>query len=118
MKLKEILSRIEYIDFHGDLEFNVENISYDSRKTKENTIFSAIKGFKKDGHEFIDAAKLRGCVVFLCEKMPEFLDHNSYIIVKNTRKSMTEISYLLKNPDNNIKLIGVTGTNGKTSITY
>lgn len=118
MRLRELLEKINFIEFSGDVDLVVNNITYDSRKADEYTIFSAIRGFKKDGHEFIPSAFDKGCRVVLCESVTDRIDGISYIVVKNSRSAMADISYALNMGGVDIDLIGVTGTNGKTSITY
>jgi len=118
MLIKKILEKINYIDFIGDAELDVDDITYTSLKVKKGTIFVAIRGFKQDGHQYIDSARENGCEVILCEEILHPIEGLSYIVVDDTRVSMTDISYLIKKPDTGIKLLGVTGTNGKTSITY
>lgn len=118
MIIRRILEKIEYIDFKGDENIEIDDITYDSRKTDENTMFSAIKGFEKDGHGYIKDACQNDCKVVLCENIPEQGRGCSYILVEDTRKTMSDISYLLHKPDEGLNLIGVTGTNGKTSTTY
>jgi UDP-N-acetylmuramoyl-L-alanyl-D-glutamate--2,6-diaminopimelate ligase len=118
MLIKRILEKIEYIDFEGEENTDVTDITYDSRKTGPNTVFTAIKGFERDGHEYIKGALGKGCKVVLCQDIPEEKGDCSYIKVEDTRKTMTDISYILYGPDEGLNLIGVTGTNGKTSTTY
>ncbi len=118
MVIKEILAKIDYVDFTGNIDYKVNNITYNSKKADSKTIFAAIRGFKQDGHLFIDDAKKNGCKVILCEEIVQPEEGISYILVKNTRISMADVSFLLKKPNDNINIIGVTGTNGKTSITY
>lgn len=118
MRLRELLDRFKFIEFYGDENLYVNDITYDSRKTDSHTIFSAIRGFKKDGHQFINSAFEKGCKVVLCETIPERIAGLSYIRVANVRSAMADISYELNMRDIDINLIGVTGTNGKTSITY
>jgi len=118
LRVREILEKINHIAFFGDLNLMVDNITYDSRKTDSKTIFSAIKGFKKDGHAFITNAFDKGCKVVLCESIPIKIEGMSYIVVQNSRSAMADISYELNLSGVDIDLVGVTGTNGKTSITY
>jgi len=118
MVIKDILGNIDYLDFTGNPDYKVNAVTYNSKKADAKTIFAAIRGFKKDGHSFIDDAIKFGCKVILCEEITSSREGISYILVENTRISMADISFLLKSPNENIKLIGVTGTNGKTSITY
>jgi UDP-N-acetylmuramoyl-L-alanyl-D-glutamate--2,6-diaminopimelate ligase len=118
MKIEELLTQIDYLNFSGDPSYEVSNITYNSKKADAYTIFAAIRGFKQDGHLFINEAKRNGCKVFLCERLADPEEGVSTILVNNSRSTMADISYLLKNPNENISLTGVTGTNGKTSITY
>ncbi|MDP3387968.1 MAG: UDP-N-acetylmuramoyl-L-alanyl-D-glutamate--2,6-diaminopimelate ligase [Eubacteriales bacterium] len=118
MVVREILKIIDYLEFSGDSSLVADNITYDSRKTDSNTIFSAIKGFKKDGHQFINSAFENGCRVVLCESIPDRIEGMSYIVVQNSRSAMADISYALNMKGLDMDLVGVTGTNGKTSITY
>ncbi len=116
MKLIDV---IDGLDYYGDVDENMEikGIAYDSRKVQEGYIFVAIKGFKVDGHDFVDQAIKNGAVFIVIEK--EIDSDIEYIKVENSRISLALISknfYL--NPTRSINLIGVTGTNGKTSITY
>ncbi|SHI74046.1 UDP-N-acetylmuramoylalanyl-D-glutamate--2,6-diaminopimelate ligase [Dethiosulfatibacter aminovorans DSM 17477] len=118
MRVKGILNNIEYCDFKGDENVDITDITYDSRKADPNTVFAAIKGFERDGHEYIKDACSNGCRVVLCQDMPEEIDECTFIRVGDTRKAMSDISYLMQRPDEGLNLIGVTGTNGKTSTTY
>jgi UDP-N-acetylmuramoyl-L-alanyl-D-glutamate--2,6-diaminopimelate ligase len=118
MLIKRILEKIEYSDFKGDENIEIRDITYDSRKAGENTIFTAIEGFERDGHEYINDACNNGCKVVVCQDIYKEKNDCSYIRVEDTRKTMSDISYLLQKPDEELNLIGVTGTNGKTSTTY
>ncbi len=116
MKLINVIKGLEY---DGDIDGNIEikGIAYDSRKVEEGYIFVAIKGFKVDGHDFVDQAIKKGAALIVAERE---IDLNiKFIKVENSRISLALISKnYYENPTRSINLIGVTGTNGKTSITY
>lgn len=116
MKLRELLTDVETAEIHADTETDIGDISYDSRKTKKGDLFVAIRGFECDGHRFIGAASDAGAAVVLCEEKPEI--DIPYILVKNSREALALVSrnYFGK-PDSKMKIVGVTGTNGKTTTT-
>lgn len=120
MNLDSILNNINYKSFVGSKNIELGHITYDSRCVKSNSIFVAIKGLIEDGHKYIKSAIERGASVIVCETIPEELrDMASFIEVDNSRKAMATIAALLYDkPSEKLKLVGVTGTNGKTSITY
>ncbi|MCK5762489.1 MAG: UDP-N-acetylmuramoyl-L-alanyl-D-glutamate--2,6-diaminopimelate ligase, partial [Clostridiales bacterium] len=116
MKLINVFKDLKY---DGEIDGNIEikGIAYDSRKVEEGYIFVAIKGFKVDGHDFVDQAIKKGAALIIVERE---IDLNiKFIKVENSRISLALISKnYYENPTQSINLIGVTGTNGKTSITY
>ncbi|BDR81342.1 UDP-N-acetylmuramoyl-L-alanyl-D-glutamate--2,6-diaminopimelate ligase [Clostridium tetani] len=122
MKLKEVLKKLEYNILNGNIEIDVENIQYDSRNIKKNDIFFAIQGYSTDGHKFIESSIEKGAKVIVFDK--EFENQNMYkditfIKVKNSRKALAvAASNYYGNPKDKLKLIGVTGTNGKTTSTF
>ena len=116
MKLKELLTDVEVIESNADLETEIGDISYDSRKTNKNDLFVAIRGFESDGHGFIGAAVKAGASVVLCEEKPSV--KIPYVLVKNSRVALALVSRnYFKNPTAQMILVGVTGTNGKTTTT-
>jgi len=126
MRLVELLNKSSF-DFNADKvsDLNVEGISYDSRKIKPNFIFFAIKGFKEDGNKYIDKAIENGAGVVFTESdvrnlNKKYKDTRVYFSkVDEIRKFMARMSSeFYGNPSEKLKLIGVTGTNGKTTITY
>ena len=115
MLLSELLEKIEYSGSFANCE--VEHITNDSREAKFGSIFVCIKGFATDGHLFAKKAYDNGCRVFVCEYHPERLpDDATVIITKDTRRALAILSCALyKNPSNELTVIGITGTKGKTT---
>ncbi|RKD27667.1 UDP-N-acetylmuramoylalanyl-D-glutamate--2,6-diaminopimelate ligase [Caminicella sporogenes DSM 14501] len=125
MNLKEILIDIEFDKIFGDKFVKVDGICYDSRKVEKNYLFVCIEGFKTDGHKYIKNAIDKGASAVVIEKITEdiekYIEENNVVFVKvnNSRKALSKIaSNFYKNPSKKLKVIGVTGTNGKTSITH
>ncbi|MDW7668508.1 MAG: UDP-N-acetylmuramoyl-L-alanyl-D-glutamate--2,6-diaminopimelate ligase [Bacillota bacterium] len=122
MKLNEIIKKIEYIKANKsieDLDIDIDNVTNDSREVNEKSIFIAVKGFKKNGHDFIEDAMKKGVKVVLCEEENFLIREVAVFIIKNPRKILSKISSIIYGePSKKLNLIGVTGTNGKTSITY
>lgn len=117
MQLKDILRNIEILSINGDLEIEIDNIQYDSRKVTDKTLFICIKGFNSDGHDYIKNAIDKGASAFLVQddiNIPGY----TFIKVANTRITMSQVSdNFYQHPSKEMKVVGVTGTNGKTSIT-
>lgn len=117
MKLKDLLKNLEITDIHADMDMEIDGISYDSRKTQQGDAFFAIVGFESDGHRFIPMAKDKGASVIICQNAPEV--DVPYVAVKDSRKGLALASCeFFGNPAGEMKVIGVTGTNGKTTTTY
>ena len=118
MNLKEILYRVSIQQVFGNLNENILSISFDSNKSKKSSLFVAIKGAENDGHKYIPKAIENGAIVIICEDIPVNLNNNkTYIKVEDSRKALAIVaSNFYNNPSNSIKLVGVTGTNGKTTI--
>jgi len=102
----------------GNTLIKVNAIVFDSRNVHKNCLFAAQKGLLFDGHQFIDKAIEFGAVAILCEKLPENLDENiTYIQVEDSNSALALIaSNFYENPSSKLKLIGITGTNGKTTV--
>ncbi len=116
MKLKELLVGIEYTVTKGSVDIEIKGVAYDSRKVKEGYIFVAVKGYQTDGHNYIDKAFENGAVAVIGET--DF-EGKCCIRCKDTRKALAIIgSNFYHNPKDKLKIIGVTGTNGKTTTTY
>ncbi|GKZ01972.1 UDP-N-acetylmuramoyl-L-alanyl-D-glutamate--2,6-diaminopimelate ligase [Paraclostridium bifermentans] len=117
MLLKEVIKGLDILDTKGSLDIEIDNIQYDSRKVGENDLFICVKGFTVDGHKFIDMAIEKGAKAFLVQEDIE-RDGVTFIKVKDTREDMAKVADNFYNhPSQRFDVIGVTGTNGKTSIT-
>lgn len=126
MELTQLLNSVHAIQVTGEVQRrDAADIVYDSRKVQKNSVFVAIKGYKTDGHKFLQDAINKGAVAVVVENensIPdEFVAHAQIakIVVKDCRKALAELSRgFYKNPTNKLKLIGITGTNGKTTSTF
>ena len=117
MKLAELLSGIEIKEGCYDPELEITGVSYDSRQTKPGEAFVAIPGFASDGYRFIPKALERGAAVVICEREPE--QKTQYVQVVSCRRALARLgANWFSHPADKMTMIGVTGTNGKTSITY
>ncbi len=118
MRASEVFNRIPTLETHGTLETEISGIVFDSRKVSAGALYIAVKGVVTDGHAFIANAVDKGASVVVCEIFPEQLKENiTYIKVKNSAKTLGQLaSNFYGNPSENLQLIGITGTNGKTSV--
>ncbi|MBQ8228933.1 MAG: UDP-N-acetylmuramoyl-L-alanyl-D-glutamate--2,6-diaminopimelate ligase [Clostridia bacterium] len=118
MKLSEILSVIEYDNIiKNDIE--ICDIVYDSRKATDGVIFVCLSGLKLDGHAFAQSAYQNGARVFICEKEVDLPDDSQIFIVKNSRVVLGEIAAkFFSYPAKELKVIGITGTKGKTTVAH
>jgi UDP-N-acetylmuramoyl-L-alanyl-D-glutamate--2,6-diaminopimelate ligase len=116
--VKDILAKVLVNAIQGSTEIKVNAIVFDSRNVQKNCLFAAQKGLLFDGHEFIDKAIALGAIAVLCEKLPENLIENiTYIQVEDSNSALALIaSNFYGNPSSKLKLIGITGTNGKTTV--
>ena len=116
MKLKELLHEIRVLECTANLELDIPNVYYDSRKVTEGSLFVAISGFAADGNRFIPMALQKGAAVVVTAKKPE--QDVPYVLVENDRLALAMLGInFYGHPVENMTLIGVTGTNGKTSST-
>ena len=117
--LKDILYHVALKSVQGSTDKSINSLQYDSRKISVNDVFVAIKGAQSDGHSFIGKAIENGACVIVAETIPqEKAEHVTYVEVQS---SASALAFMAANfyghPSKNLKLIGVTGTNGKTTIT-
>ena len=119
MKLKEMFEGIDYTLVKGDIELSVNDIVYDSRKTKDGVLFMAIPGSVVDGHDYINDAIKNGAKVILISKDIDIPDDVTVIKVKDTRKILSKLAMrLFKYPQSKLKTIAITGTKGKTTTSF
>ena len=117
-ELKHILYKVNLNAVVGSTSMTIENIHFDSRKVGPQDVFVAVKGTATDGHDFIEKAIENGATAILCETLPQHLNEGiSYVEVENTGRALAIMaSNFYGVPSENLKLIGITGTNGKTTI--
>ena len=116
MKLSELLQGIRILESNVDFEMNIEAVAYDSRKVTEGSLFVAITGFASDGNRFIPMALEKGAAVVVTAKKPA--QDVPYVLVDNDRYALAMIgTNFYGHPAKSMTMIGVTGTNGKTSVT-
>lgn len=117
MELKKIIAGCDIEEIKGNLDIEVEKVEFDSTKASNGTLFICIKGYSVDGHSFIEDAYKQGVRAFLIQDDVEIIEGCTFIKVKDTRKEMATVaSNINENPTQKLKVLGVTGTNGKTSI--
>ena len=117
MQLQELLYGVKILQLVGNTDVVVNAINFDSRAVNANDVFVAIKGTQSDGHDFIARVLEKGATVIVCEDLPEAKTNITYIKVEDASFALAIIAAnFYKNPSSNLKLIGITGTNGKTTI--
>lgn len=116
--LKDILYKVAIEAVKGSTEIAINAINFDSRKIENNDVFIAIRGTVADGHEYIETAISKGAIAIICDTFPEnIVSGVTYVQVKDTNRALAFIaSNYYGNPSANLKLVGITGTNGKTTI--
>lgn len=117
-KLQDILYRVHLKQVHGSTDITVTGIQIDSRKLEAGNVFVAIKGALSDGHVFIDKAIAAGACAVVCETMPASLQEGiTYLEVADSHEAVAYMAHqFYDEPSTKVKLVGVTGTNGKTTI--
>lgn len=118
VKLQDILYKVHLKQVQGSTDKEVTGIQIDSRKVVAGSVFAAIQGAQSDGHQFIDKAISSGAIAIVCEEMPTIFSNGvTYLQVSNVQET---VAYMANNfyeePSKKIKLVGVTGTNGKTTV--
>ncbi|MBO5611359.1 MAG: UDP-N-acetylmuramoyl-L-alanyl-D-glutamate--2,6-diaminopimelate ligase [Prevotella sp.] len=118
MILKNLLKNIKPVSISGSTDIEITGVNIDSRQIEKGHLFVAMRGTQVDGHRFIGKAEEQGAVAIVCEDLPEQRkDDVTYIQVKSTQNAVGPIATMFYgNPSEHLKLVGVTGTNGKTTI--
>lgn len=119
MKLTELINDVEIIKVIGDADADVRNLVYNSAEAEKGSCFVAIRGMAADGEKFISDAISRGASAIVSERNAEVPGHVANVIVPNARRAMAKMSTnFFRDPSRFLTLVGITGTNGKTTITY
>ncbi|MBQ7142076.1 MAG: UDP-N-acetylmuramoyl-L-alanyl-D-glutamate--2,6-diaminopimelate ligase [Bacteroidaceae bacterium] len=118
MKLKTLVNRLDVLEVKGDMERDICGVQIDSRQVADGHLFIAVRGTVADGHNYIGKALEKGAVAILCETIPEDADEKvTYVKVENTEQVVGQVATTFYGaPTSKMKLVGVTGTNGKTTI--
>ncbi|MBX4269254.1 UDP-N-acetylmuramoyl-L-alanyl-D-glutamate--2,6-diaminopimelate ligase [Clostridium estertheticum] len=119
MKLRKIMENINFNLIKGDIDIDIKEIQYDSRKVKKGDVFFAIEGYNLDGHKYIQSAINNGAVAVVCQKDIE--DGLDIVVIKveDARRTLAISSAnFYENPSRSMKMIGITGTNGKTTSAF
>ncbi|MGB1248390.1 MAG: UDP-N-acetylmuramoyl-L-alanyl-D-glutamate--2,6-diaminopimelate ligase, partial [Chitinophagales bacterium] len=116
--LSDILYKVKIKAVHGSTQVEVANLCQDSRLVAENSLFVAVKGFNVDGHAYIEKAIDLGAVAIVCQELPkEINDDVVYVQVADSAEALALIACnFYDNPSEKVKLVAITGTNGKTSV--
>ncbi len=116
--LADILQGVKLLEVHGDTHKHISALTLDSRASKSDGLFAAIVGSQRDGHDFIPSVQEKGIAAVLCERLPENLvAETTYIRVKDSSEALGVIaSNFYDKPSSKLKIVAVTGTNGKTSV--
>lgn len=116
MKLSQLLQGVDVVKIHADMDMEISGMAFDSRKVQPGDLFMAVSGFATDGNRFIPGAMEKGAAVVVTAKEPE--QDVPYVVVSADRPAMAQIAAnLYDHPAKKLCMIGVTGTNGKTSVT-
>jgi UDP-N-acetylmuramoyl-L-alanyl-D-glutamate--2,6-diaminopimelate ligase len=119
MKLMDMLKNCPVKKIYGNPDIDLNGLHYDSRQVSRDDAFFALRGVVSDGHDYIDSAIANGARVVFCEEMPRHVEAVTIVLVDNARRAMAMASSeFYGNPTRGMQTVGVTGTNGKTTITY
>ena len=116
-RLNELLADVRALDIRGSVAREISALEYDSRKVEADNCFFAVVGTASDGHNYIPMAVERGAKAIVCQRLPESLsDDVAYIVVEDTNEAMAMMAAAYyDHPSEELRLVGVTGTNGKTT---
>jgi UDP-N-acetylmuramoyl-L-alanyl-D-glutamate--2,6-diaminopimelate ligase len=117
VRLRELLARLPGAELRGDPEFEIADVTHDSRRCGPGSLFVAIRGLATDGNQFVEAARRKGAVAVCSEAPPA--GEGTWVRVKDAREALATLSAaILGDPARSLELVGVTGTNGKTTTAY
>ena len=118
MELRKLLEGVEIKKITGETRKQMKGIAYHSKQTGKDFLFAAIRGVEVDGHQFVKEAIERGAEAVVLEEEQE-VSNQTMILVPNSRRALAKISInYYGDPSSRVRLIGITGTNGKTTTTY
>lgn len=117
-QLRDILHKVALVQVHGQTDLDVQALHLDSRKVHPGSVFIAVAGVQVDGHQFIDKAVALGATAIICEQLPSTLHESAtYVQVRNSHEATGVMAHnFYDEPSAKLQLVGVTGTNGKTTI--
>jgi len=119
MKLRSIMENIKFDIIQGSIDLDIMTIQYDSRKVKQGDVFFCVEGYNVDGHKYVQDAMNNGAVAIICQKDIDKNLNCSVIKTNDSRKALAiSAANYYKNPSRNMKIIGITGTNGKTTSAF
>jgi UDP-N-acetylmuramoyl-L-alanyl-D-glutamate--2,6-diaminopimelate ligase len=118
MYLSDILKGLPFTELHGSADMEINAIVFDSRKVVPGCLFVAVRGTVSDGHDYIEQAMAKGAVAVICEELPAHVTGEvDFFMVANSAVALGIVAAnFYDNPSKKLKLVGVTGTNGKTTI--
>ncbi len=115
--LNNILDGLTYKEVIGDVDLDINEVNFDSRLVHEGDLFVALDGVELDGHRFIDSAINKGALVVVCQVLPEIISGITYVLVEDSALALSILAAnFFDRPSFKLKVIGITGTNGKTTI--
>ena len=116
MKLRDLVTGLEGGQIHGQMSIEIEGVAYNSKQVERNAVFVAMKGQEVDGHDYIEEAIEKGARAVVLEDENRMIRGIPTVMVPNSRKALGTISTaFFGNPSTKMTLIGITGTNGKTT---
>lgn len=118
MKLYNILEGIDVVNIYNDANVEISHITNNSRECREGSLFAAVRGFQTDGHKYMESAKDNGAAAIICEEYNPDIDCVQVVVSSSRRAEAIAASNFYGKAHESFKLIGVTGTNGKTTVTY
>jgi UDP-N-acetylmuramoyl-L-alanyl-D-glutamate--2,6-diaminopimelate ligase len=119
VELGRLIRSLDAIEARGAMDLDIMDISYHSRRVEEGSLFVAIPGTKQDGHHFIEEVIARGARAVIVEQMPSRPPDIPLVVVKDARKALAQVSAeFFSHPSRELRLVGITGTNGKTTTSY
>src|SRR4030042_6115504 len=119
MKLGQLLEGLPDYDLDGQAELEIKGLGYDSRRIRAGDLFVAVRGNSQDGHDYINDAVRNGAVALVAEEFRGSYGEASRILVPDSRDALSKLSArFYENPCDKVQLMGITGTNGKTTTSY